>query len=162
MCRDYKYGFALLEDAKQIERIEMKTFIDPWSEKAIKEFMSCNGNNRFLVCKRGDRVIAYGGFYIVCDEVHIANIAVDERYRGLGIGRSLLKEIIAEGNALGGVRFTLEVRKSNEIARTLYEKAGFVSLGERKNYYENGESAIMMSLHTKADFEEKNCIHEKG
>ena len=40
---------------------------------------------------------------------------------------------------------TLEVRESNVAAISLYEKLGFTSIGQRKNYYQdNGENAIIM------------------
>ena len=38
---------------------------------------------------------------------------------------------------------TLEVRESNVRARKLYEKFGFKIVGERKNYYDNNETAIL-------------------
>lgn len=41
---------------------------------------------------------------------------------------------------------TLEVRQSNENAIRLYSNAGFVKVGERKNYYsEPAENAILMT-----------------
>ena len=40
---------------------------------------------------------------------------------------------------------TLEVRASNEPARALYEKLGFVQVGLRKNYYRNPrEDALIL------------------
>ena len=68
-------------------------------------------------------------------------IAVSEEFRGKGIGTMLMQKMleVCEGTAF----ITLEVRKSNQSARKLYEKFGFVVLGERKGYY-NGEDAIIM------------------
>ncbi|MGL4903907.1 MAG: GNAT family N-acetyltransferase [Cetobacterium sp.] len=40
----------------------------------------------------------------------------------------------------------LEVRESNDIAIKFYIKNGFIKVGQRKNYYSNGETAILMSL----------------
>ena len=39
---------------------------------------------------------------------------------------------------------TLEVRVSNSVAIKFYEKHGFVKHSIRKNYYSNGEDAILM------------------
>ena len=42
-------------------------------------------------------------------------------------------------------RCTLEVRKSNKAAISLYEGLGFKMAGERKNFYDNPtENAIIM------------------
>ena len=43
----------------------------------------------------------------------------------------------------GCERMMLEVRKSNEKARKLYEKDGFSEISVRKGYYD-GEDAIIM------------------
>jgi ribosomal-protein-alanine N-acetyltransferase len=44
----------------------------------------------------------------------------------------------------------LEVRKSNEPARRLYEAAGFSVSGERAAYYADGEDAVLMHLDLEA------------
>jgi ribosomal-protein-alanine N-acetyltransferase len=36
------------------------------------------------------------------------------------------------------------VRLSNKAAIALYRQLGFVETGRRRNYYENGEDAILM------------------
>ena len=38
----------------------------------------------------------------------------------------------------------LEVRESNYPAINLYEKSGFKEVSRRKNYYKDGETAIVM------------------
>lgn len=48
----------------------------------------------------------------------------------------MLSELLKRGKCMGIEAFTLEVRKSNEAAIHLYEKAGFVTEGVRKNFYE--------------------------
>ena len=44
---------------------------------------------------------------------------------------------------------TLEVRVSNDLARTLYQKYGFNTAGIRRRYYtDNGEDAYIMTTDT--------------
>jgi ribosomal-protein-alanine N-acetyltransferase len=44
-----------------------------------------------------------------------------------------------------GARFTLEVRRSNDVAIHLYEREGFRTAGLRRRYYQdNGEDALVM------------------
>lgn len=86
----------------------------------------------------------YGGFWRILDEGHITNIAVAGALRGRGIGKAILKEMIKRAQALNIERMTLEVRVNNTAALKLYEKYGFVTLGTRPKYYENGEDALIM------------------
>lgn len=76
-------------------------------------------------------------------EAEILNIAVDPRFRRLGVAAALLR------SALLG-RFEevyLEVRESNSAARALYTSFGFTVSGVRSNYYESPrEAGIVMKL----------------
>lgn len=77
------------------------------------------------------------------DEQEILNLAVDSRYRRVGVGEKLMRAHLSQCQ---GYVF-LEVRESNEPARKLYEKMGFREVGRRPNYYENPpETAIVMRM----------------
>lgn len=76
-------------------------------------------------------------------EREILNVAVDPEYRRSGIARSLIQ---AELRRHPGTHF-LEVRTSNEAARTLYRGLGFAEVGLRPGYYENPpEPGIVMRI----------------
>ncbi|MFN0104275.1 MAG: GNAT family N-acetyltransferase [Bryobacteraceae bacterium] len=73
-------------------------------------------------------------------EWELLNIAVDERFRRLGVGRELL-------GALPPGRVFIEVRESNAAARALYHNVGFTVLGKRREYYYSpNEDGIVMEL----------------
>ena len=63
----------------------------------------------------------------------------------MGIG-SILLRYMAEVAARAGCRnMTLEVRRSNEPAISMYRKGGFRDSGLRKGYYsDNHEDAVLM------------------
>lgn len=82
-------------------------------------------------------VVGYAGYWQVMDEGHIMNIAVREDLRSRGIGRALMEAMLKEGDGLGILYWTLEVRVSNAPALHLYEKTGFTSAGIRPGYYSN-------------------------
>jgi ribosomal protein S18 acetylase RimI-like enzyme len=71
----------------------------------------------------------------------IATVAVLPEYRGRGIGSALLeaceKKILVN-------RVRLCVRMSNDVAIRLYDKFGYVKVGEWTRYYQDGESALVM------------------
>lgn len=76
------------------------------------------------------------------DVYEIMKIAVKINLRNKKIGQELINFYLEKFNK----NLLLEVRETNEIARKFYEKLGFVNIGKRKNYYSNGETAILMSL----------------
>lgn len=71
----------------------------------------------------------------------IATIAVDSRYRRRGVGRELLH---ACEKLLGVPIARLTVRMSNQPAISMYEKEGYITTDIWKNYYNDGEDAILM------------------
>lgn len=134
------------QDVSQIAELEKLCFSAPWSKNAILEELE-NSNAHFLVAQSAKKVLGYIGVHEVCGEAYIDNIAVQPNYRRLGIGEKLLST--AQKNAFGrGCEFiTLEVRKSNEEAISLYKKLGYEIVGERKNFYTNpAENAVIMTL----------------
>ncbi len=66
--------------------------------------------------------------------------------RRVGIATQLLRHVLKEGAASGARRATLEVRRSNEAARLLYERFGFEIAAVRQNYYSKPEEdALVLS-----------------
>jgi ribosomal-protein-alanine N-acetyltransferase len=91
------------------------------------------------------QVAGYCGFWLILDEAHITNIAVHPEFRGKGYGKRLLQYVMERARRLGALKMTLEVRVSNHVAQSLYEKMGFVRSGVRKGYYtDNKEDALIM------------------
>jgi [ribosomal protein S18]-alanine N-acetyltransferase len=80
-------------------------------------------------------VAAFCAFWKVVDQIHINNLAVRPELRRRGLGRILLEHVLAEAAVLGAPHATLEVRRSNDAARQLYERAGFTLTAVRKSYY---------------------------
>ena len=99
-----------------------------------------------MVAKTHDRRVAgYIGMWLVIDEGHITTIAVHPLHRGRGVGRQLLEAAEAIARERGALRITLEVRVSNTVAHSLYQKMGYVDAGIRPGYYrDNNEDAIIM------------------
>src|SRR5262245_7593039 len=81
------------------------------------------------------RVVGFCSFWRVLDELHINNLAVLPDFRRRGAATALLAYVLSKGQALGARRATLEVRRSNDPARLLYERFGFTVAGLRRAYY---------------------------
>ncbi|HPF87545.1 MAG TPA: ribosomal protein S18-alanine N-acetyltransferase [Candidatus Limiplasma sp.] len=143
-------------DVKAVHAIEQHTFSMPWPEESFHHEMLENPAARYLVAVDDEgTVIAYAGAWIIFEESHITNIAVDQAYRGQGIGETLTRALIQYAANLGVDYMTLEVRRSNLVAQGMYEKLGFIKLGVRKRYYtDNQEDALLMVLQTMPEIEE--------
>ena len=126
--------FMTDKDVKGVAEIEKECFASPWSEKSLSEEME-NGNAYFFVAEIDSEIVGYMGTISVFGECSVTNIAVKEKYRGRGIASSLIERAILNSVYLGDEFITLEVRKSNTPAISLYEKYGFRKMGERKNFY---------------------------
>lgn len=129
----------------RVAEIEAECFTHPWSRTSLEEEIS-NPNSLFYAAVDGDKVIGYIGMSVVIDEGYIFNVAVSENYRKNGVGSALINELVTYGKKNNLCFLTLEVRESNQNARSLYSKFGFIRVGERKNYYSNpAESAVLMT-----------------
>lgn len=132
-------------DLPAILDIERLSFPKPWSRALFERELS-TPFARVVVAVVGNRVVGYCCRWRVSDEVHLLNVAVHPSWRGRGIGRKLVEEVIAEARATGGQVIYLEVREGNSVARRLYRGLGFRELGLRRNYYASGEHAVVMEL----------------
>ncbi|QQY80104.1 ribosomal-protein-alanine N-acetyltransferase [Keratinibaculum paraultunense] len=132
-------------DIDRVLEIERESFSPPWSREAFLLELTKNILAKYIVVEVDGRVVGYGGIWLILDEGHITNIAVDKEYRGLGLGDKLLEGLIQLCIDRDIKVITLEVRKSNEVAKELYKKHGFKECGIRPGYYtNNNEDAIIM------------------
>lgn len=103
-------------------------------------------SNHGAVIKTNQNIVGYAAMWFMVDEAHLTSIAVRQTHRCRGIGELLLISVIDLATQLNARVVTLEVRASNLVAQTLYEKYGFTRIGERRGYYsDNGEDAVIMS-----------------
>ncbi|MBU3195082.1 ribosomal protein S18-alanine N-acetyltransferase [Clostridium algidicarnis] len=132
------------EDIDDVLAISFLSFPISWSRESFLTEIE-NNFSYYVVAKSDDVIVGFGGTWIIIDESHITNIAVHPRFRGLGIGELILKSLIDLGKPHFISSMTLEVRASNVVAISLYNKFGFKEEGRRKRYYEdNGEDALIL------------------
>jgi ribosomal-protein-alanine N-acetyltransferase len=137
---------GLPTDAAALATIEQACFAIPWSEIALAKDLTENRLAHYFVAIRPDGWIAgYASCWQVFDQAQINNIAVRPDDRRHGIARILLQTLIDWAVSAGLQSLDLEVRVSNQAARSLYHSAGFIEAGLRRRYYaDNGEDAIIM------------------
>ncbi|WP_129600283.1 ribosomal protein S18-alanine N-acetyltransferase [Anaerophilus nitritogenes] len=132
------------KDVEEVFEVERKCFTTPWSKESFLQEIK-NELAIYVVIENKEKIIGYGGMWKIVDEGHITNIAIDPIYRKKGYGDKIVKALIQVAKEEKINSMTLEVRDSNEAAKSLYEKNGFYSCGVRQKYYEdNGEDAVIM------------------
>jgi ribosomal-protein-alanine N-acetyltransferase len=133
-------------DLAQVLAIERASFRRPWTLEGFRTEL----NREPAVCRvarRGIMVLGYVIFWLIPPEIHVLNVAVRPDLRGRGLGRRLVDHMLEWGRTHQVEDVFLEVRPSNEPARELYEKVGFVTTGIRRGYYaEDNEDALVMTL----------------
>ena len=142
-----------VSDIEPVSKIERNSFTTTWNAQAYVTELS-NPAAAYSVAVVGDRnagterVIGYGGLWVIMDEAHITTIAVVPDFRGRHIGDRLLCRMLGTAIEKGATRATLEVRSGNEVGIGLYKKYGFVWAAIRKGYYaDNNENADIMWIH---------------
>jgi ribosomal-protein-alanine N-acetyltransferase len=121
-------------DIAAVVAIEQLSFNYPKDEAVFRE-----DEHKYLVARDDSKIAGYIGIEKVLDEVHIINMAVHPDYRGQDVGKRLMQNVLNDEDV-----FFLEVRISNEKAKSIYEKYGFKVINIRKGYYADGEDAYVM------------------
>lgn len=132
------------EDIDRVLEIERASFAQPYSRELFEEELALDIAFPKIV-KSGSTLVGFMDYWIVKEEVHLINIAVDPPYRRLHIATFLMNHLMEEGRQKGAGKIFLDVRGSNLAAIRLYEKFGFKKIGVRRRYYtDNGEDAWVM------------------
>ena len=91
------------------------------------------------------KIIGIGCVWFILEEAHITVLAIQAPYRRQGLGQLLLTTLLDAAIQRQSEWATLEVRISNLPAQKLYEKFGFITIGQRKKYYpDTGEDALIL------------------
>jgi ribosomal-protein-alanine N-acetyltransferase len=133
-------------DLDGVIEVESESFTNPWTrEMYISELRDRSVCHILVVRSGGLPVVGFCAFWLICDEIHINNLAIRPSFRRRGLGAALVQAVLAQAGTLGAARATLEVRASNVTARELYERHGFRLTATRRGYYTNPvEDALIL------------------
>lgn len=143
-------GFSLrpmrAQDLEAVLGCERAAYEFPWSADIFSDCLRV-GYNCWVV-QIGRLVVGHGIMSIGAGECHVLNLCVHPRWQGMGLGRRLLRRLLALARDKRSDTAFLEVRVSNRLARALYASEGFCEIGERRGYYpaRNGrEDAVVLA-----------------
>jgi len=134
-------------DMLSVGLIERDSFADPWGPREFESALQAP-QTIFLIAEDADGVVqGYAIALAVLDEAEILNLAVHPRFRGQGIGGSLLDSAVDHVKSRGAEQIYLEVRESNDAAKKLYAARGFDVITRRPRYYRHPvEDALVLRL----------------
>ena len=140
-----------VEDSAAVAEMEQQIFSDSWSEKSVLETVQQKQSVCFAAEKAG-HLLGYLLAYHAADEAEIARIAVQKEARRQGAAGKLMQALEHYCEEHKMEKLLLDVRESNEAARSFYTKNGFVEDGIRQGFYTNpSEDAVLMSRQLGAD-----------
>ena len=135
-------------DLDEVLEVERASYPYPWTRTI---FLDClHAGYSCWVCGRRGIIEGYAILSVAAGESHLLNICVRKESRQQGIGSRLLTHLTAIARRHDAEVLFLEVRVSNNVARRLYEFAGFNELGMRRDYYptDNGREDALIFART--------------
>jgi len=123
-------------DLDDVARLEAESFSMPWSAATFSSLLRRGAAELWVADLEQEGVVGYFILWCIDDQGELANIAVDERFRGRHIGSGLLDQALEVAKLKAVDSVYLEVRVSNEKAYAMYTSRGFAQVGVRKNYYD--------------------------
>ena len=75
-------GPMRMADVAAVLEIERLSFSAPWPAFAFEQELTANRLAHYRVARLGDRVVAFGGIWLMVDEAHITTFGVHPDHRG--------------------------------------------------------------------------------
>ena len=135
---------ARADDADALTRLELVAFgADAWSRGQVEGELA-GATRHVLVAESDDDVIGYAATAIAGDVADLTRIVVAETQRRAGVASALLAALHDAAAQAGSERMLLEVAESNLDARAFYAAHGYTELSRRRDYYANGDDALVL------------------
>lgn len=124
---------AQKSDLPSLLEIETLTQYSPWNAETFVRCWEAGYTN--WVVERESNVVGFIVVSFQAGEGHILNLGVHPLFQRQGLGAQLLNHALSSAKMMSLNMAFLEVRRGNTKAIALYEKMGFIQVGERKGYY---------------------------
>ena len=98
----------------------------------LEDFKRFTQSSNIKIIKERNCIAILG---LTDSEIEIYFIGVKEKFRGKGLGKELLKNVISFSKDYRASTIILEVGVKNKPAKNIYRSFNFKECGVRKNYY---------------------------
>ena len=127
----------------EILAFEKENFSDGWSrEQLLSAFVTGNFYCDALIVN--GKTVGLITYSLTVDTADIEGVVIVTSERGKGYGKALVSRALSQIESFNKTKVFLEVRESNVPAIALYSGQGFNKISVRKNYYPDGENALVM------------------
>ncbi|MDX3926606.1 MAG: N-acetyltransferase [Shinella sp.] len=134
--------------------IHRARFARAWSDGEFHSLLSQEPVFGFAARQVNAGTRVAGGFVLAratAGEAEILTIGVDQRHERQGLGWRLMQAALREARMRDAGMIFLEVDEGNIPALRLYDRLGFVKVGERKAYYADAQGVRSMALVMRLD-----------
>jgi len=133
-----------LSDLNRILEIEQSSFsIDAYPKERFERLAKLHPQD-FIVAENQGKILGYIIAYNSSGNGNLDSIAIDPKYRKLGIGSQLVNYTIERFKKMGLKKVFLEVRTTNKKAISFFKKLGFEIKKMIKDYYRDKGNAYLM------------------
>ena len=134
-----------LEDVPALLALEQSCFGDEaFNDTQLRQMLSARYGLAIGIWQE-QTLVGAALLEVLVPESELHSLAVLPGKRRRGLGAALLKSALSAARKRGATEMFLEVRRSNQAAIALYERAGFASLSVRRGYYSHPRAdAIVM------------------
>jgi len=141
-ARVRKFTFS---DLKRILEIEKSSFTTDAYPKSRFAKLAKKHSDGFFVIENAGKILGYIiGYKTKKNQGDLDSIAIDPKYRKLGIGKLLLRYILNQFKKKGLRHASLEVRAKNKTAISFYRDMGFKAKRVIKEFYRDKADAYQM------------------
>jgi ribosomal-protein-alanine N-acetyltransferase len=126
---------AQAKDADTVAKLHAQGFYRGWPREDFASYILGEATPLYVACDAKRRIAGFAMLRHVGEEAELITIAVDKKWRGKGVGLSLMRALFDDLLTSPAKKLFLEVAADNTAALKLYTKVGFARISERKGYY---------------------------
>lgn len=125
-----------LDDLNQVESVDMVAFGNVWQNSQSCLEVAFRQATIATVVELSGEVAGYQISTMTSMGGHLARLAVKPKFQGLGLGYTLVCDMLSQFDRRNVRNVTVNTQEDNMISLSLYQKAGFSRSGEKFPVYQ--------------------------
>jgi ribosomal-protein-alanine N-acetyltransferase len=122
-------------DLEQVAQVDRESFDPIWQNTEEDLAIAYRQSVASTIIEYENKIVGYQLSTLTHMGYHLARLAVVPNYRGKGLGKWLILNLIGQAYDNGKFHITVNTQADNTISLLLYKKTGFVESGEMYPVY---------------------------